>query len=1151
MTPEGQEKAIRGHGHSMVVTAGAGTGKTHVLVQRYLALLREQGASIGEVLALTFTDKAAAEMRSRIREEAGVLSHLPRQVLEEELIVAPVMTFHSFCATVLREYPEKAGITPGFAVMDETGAAQVRADSFDRLMRGATSCEDSGALERVLACTPRTTLREILEALHGNRERSTTFFLQLGQNPQEIQEAWSAWSGREREMRLREAVRDPLVRTSLDRLVLLMERNTDRSDRAIATLHGARDDLLVLADPSSDLDGLAGAIKSVSGIQLTGGSALRWAGDDFPSYKQCMGTVRDTAKDLVPLQEMEVSPGSRHHETAGLYLQDLQVLFDAYCSALDSVKEQCGALDFDDLVRYARRLLESDGQVARDLSARYRFILVDEFQDTDPSQFGMILSILAAVKGRNNRLFIVGDPKQSIYLFRNADVTRFREAAEFITTEFEGRTVNLDTNFRSAPELVTFANAFFSRIFPPSTKPWEFEYQPVAACDMRRETTGGVEFLAVPEQEGMKSHDAESDAVARRIQVLAERERPIVWEPDGTGAMTGRPAGYGDIALLLARRTHLPAWTAALSRYGIPFHVHAGTGLFARQEVMDLASTLAFLCRPHDDMALLGALRSPFLGLPDDTLFLVSMAGGRTLWEKVREYAGHHPGDSRVSRIVRLLSRWLAYRGREPLTPFIRRILSESAVYMVYAALPDGPQMLANIEKVVHMTTEDTVLTRGQDLSVFSDGLARSIDEEERSGQGQPEDPMRDRVNIMTIHAAKGLEFPVVVVPECSRPGKHSSKPFMFGDEPAIAGVKAPDPDRNHEVHPTPVLAMLTRELHEKETAEYRRLLYVAFTRARDYLVVSGTVKPDSREKAASGSSGTDFLLSLLYSQGADPAGGCVPVKAPDGSMVGVRFITDPGIFTAEKRCRSPGQVIIPDNVPDSPAGVALAAAPSGPGPLTRISVSKIEDTCLKKRETGVPPDILTRSVLINLLDSPETTFGTAVHEIFEGRDAAEVCRRHGLPDTDAARIDGYYRCFLQHSLIRDAIRVFTEFPVVAMFSGVQVSGVIDRLQVMPDGSLVVIDFKTGAGDEEDADLIRRYRVSISTYCHAVSQMTRKAVSGWVYRVERDRLVPFPVLPHHDLEPLVAAAVTALQEEDRIPLREEGEAQQSPGEYSG
>jgi hypothetical protein len=340
---------------------------------------------------------------------------------------------------------------------------------------------------------------------------------------------------------------------------------------------------------------------------------------------------------------------------------------------------------------------------------------------------------------------------------------------------------------------------------------------------------------------------------------------------------------------------------------------------------------------------------------------------------------------------------------------------------------------------------------------------------------------------------------------------------------------------------------MLTRELHEKEMAEYRRLLYVAFTRARDYLVISGTVKPDIWEKAASGTSGTHLLLSLLHSHGADTKGGCVRVQAPDGATVGVRFITDPGVFEAEKRCGSPGPVIIPGDVPESSQGSAPWEVAPCPGPLERISVSKTEDTVITMAGPGIPSGVLTRGILQKVLDSPETTFGTAVHEVFEGRDAADVCRRHGLPDSDAVRIQGFYQAFLQHSMVRDATRAFTEFPFVASFCGVQVSGVIDRLQEMPDGNLVVIDLKTGATDEEDALVVERYRVSLSIYCQAVSRMTRKEVSGWVYRVGRDTLVPVPVLLPQDLEPLITTAVTQGEAQDSPSHQEEGPGQ-SPGE---
>ena len=320
-----------------------------------------------------------------------------------------------------------------------------------------------------------------------------------------------------------------------------------------------------------------------------------------------------------------------------------------------------GGLDFNDLILNARRLfLEQRELVATHFMPRFRYILVDEFQDTDLTQFDIILSIIGTPGPGTDMLFIVGDPKQSIYLFRDADVTRFKEVQRIIQAECQGRVVNLDTSFRSTKAVIDLTNILFSRLFASAEKPWEFGYEQIIASEGRAGHEGSIELLLAPTgDDSAGSKRCEADMVARRIHSIVH-ERPLkVYEEAADHTYVQRPARFGDVAILLEQRTNLSFYLAALGRYGIPVYVHGGTGFYSRQEVLDLYNLLRFLEHRHDNISLAGVLRSPYFGLPDTELFRIAREKGWTLWDKLRNYA-ENSGSIGATRARDLLSEWKA-----------------------------------------------------------------------------------------------------------------------------------------------------------------------------------------------------------------------------------------------------------------------------------------------------------------------------------------------------------------------------------------------------------------------------------------------------------------------------------------------------------
>ncbi|PKG31327.1 exodeoxyribonuclease V subunit beta, partial [Methanoregula sp.] len=370
------------------------------------------------------------------------------------------------------------------------------------------------------------------------------------------------------------------------------------------------------------------------------GSKKNWRGDDLDTVKKARKRLIEILSGREALCRMTVDPADPLVTGSLAFLRDLSHVVHRYLALVDEGRSALGGLDFSDLIIHARDLVTRQHTlVAAHLSGRYRYILVDEFQDTDPAQLEIILALAGEPTPSTDCLFIVGDPKQSIYLFRDADVTRFKEAQQIIDSACKGKTVNLDMSFRSTKEVIGLTNILFRNLFASAEKPWEFGYEPIRASEGRREHAGSVELMLSPHgSDSSSTKRTEADMVARRIYSLLHAAPAEVYEEQPDHSYRNRPARYGDIAILLEQRTNLSWYLSSLTRLGIPYYVHGGTGFYGRQEIYDLYNLLAFLENSHDDVSLFGALRSPFFGMADAELFYLSEERGATVWEKLGRY---------------------------------------------------------------------------------------------------------------------------------------------------------------------------------------------------------------------------------------------------------------------------------------------------------------------------------------------------------------------------------------------------------------------------------------------------------------------------------------------------------------------------------
>jgi ATP-dependent helicase/nuclease subunit A len=1084
---ERQGEAITRHDRSMVVTAGAGTGKTYVLVQKYIDLLKTKGVGVPQILALTFTDKAAAEMKERIRAEILRQEGPQWERAAEDFLIAPVQTFHSFCAQVLREFPIEAGLEPGFAVLDEQQVSRIHTRAYEDLIHTRQEGPVNEALVRVLSITDQFTLKTILSALYGQRERYAQFFTALGDDESRVVEVWKREVEKFRDDEIASLRKDPSFSSRIHTLLDLAVAYDGVNDKAAVFLQEIRPLLSVLERSTNSTEfcraGLELAEKKPGNI----GSKKIWKADDLDEFKQSRKDLAEILDRKHSLFRMTIDPSDPVINGSVQFLKALSLVFSLYAELVGSGKAALGGLDFTDLILHARRLfLEQGGLVATHFMPRFRYILVDEFQDTDLSQFDIILAIIGKPSPTTDCLFIVGDPKQSIYLFRDADVTRFKEAQEIITASCKGRVVDLDISFRSTKEVIGLSNLIFSRLLASAEKPWEFGYEPVKISGSRADHAGSVELLLPRKGDdapGTKRNEV--DMVARRIHSIVNARPLSVYEEQPDHSFIQRPARYGDIAILLEQRTNLSYYLSALGEYGIPFYVHGGTGFYHRQEVYDLANILSFLEHRHDNVSLVGILRSPYFGLPDTELFRIAQERGITFWDKLGTYT-EKTGPGPASHARDLLGSWQQYTGHVGLVALLRRILAESGVYTLYAALPAGEQILANIEKLVAMARnrEESGLYA---LADFTADLRMAMDEDEREGEAPLDALAENAVNIMTVHAAKGLEFPIVFVPDMGMSFREKYPPIMIGDNPLMVGVKVPNPAADYEMTESAVLLTLREQQRQKERAEKKRLLYVALTRARDHLFMSGVAPEDSGLSFDLCRSRIEWLFTALGVSGdAIVAGGLV---LPDGLRLAI--VSNPLAIPAETGRIEPALLVVPEECTRWAGTWKPREYVTGPARMKPVSVSDLEEE-MQKKEPIQPPTPAREPVVLKYLPGVEgTKKGMIIHEVLRGRDVATVLHEYGeYSDKHVRHCEEIRSVFLSLDLMKWVKKSYCEVPFIVTIAGRPVTGKIDRLCEQENGSWGVIDYKSEPVIPSEYSLfVDECNISMNVYLNAAEQL--------------------------------------------------------------
>jgi ATP-dependent helicase/nuclease subunit A len=859
-TPE-QQQAITQTGH-LVVSAGAGSGKTRVLVERYVRLLTESldepYNAVESLVAITFTEKAAREMRDRVRQaveqRARSASAWERPLWEERraaIEAARIGTIHSFCASLLRAHPVESGLDPRFAVLDEVEAGVVLSEQIEATLRaifGEQSAMDAGQFTVLLEEIGPAELRSILAEMLRGGGSLRAIVRSMPTTIDELVQYWQARTSQLQAAARAELFADPTWSAAVQQLAELAQvaLAADKIGAQVLALNA-----LLQGDPEPDL-------APIAAINLQGGSKKSWPQEgDVQLAKATLRTLREcyTARAtwLSPVVDEQLEARAAAVAVA------LREVFQQVDIRLRQYKAENDLLDFDDLEQLARQLLERHPAVRARWQQSLRAILVDEFQDTNDDQRAIIYGLAGLGSGAaltGPELFIVGDGKQSIYRFRGADVSVFAQVERDVLAN-RGSRVELATSFRSHRSLVDWINQTTGSVFARSgpLRPYEFPFAALKAYRAPAPYAVCAELhLVASAGASDEQRAAEAQAVVARIAAMIKGDEQLVWGPS-----TGwREVTCGDIALLFQASSGFEYYEEALRAAEIPYLTTAGRGYYGRKEIQDLIHLLRVLDDPADDLALVGVLRSPLFALEDNAIMALRFGGQRTLWD------GLIKSDEQTAEGIMFARETLralyGMRSRLTVVELLRAALAATGYLATISGLRDGERRRVNVEKLVQAAR----LSGGRGLHTFRQYLDRLLASEVREGEAPLE--AENSVRLMTVHRSKGLEFPVVVLPELGRNGPALRATWFAQAEEGLT-IQLRDQAGERQRPLAMQRALAQEQLIER--AERERLLYVALTRAQDFLLLSG---------GEAQSDGDNWLSRLLQALGYPWSAGGPPV---------------------------------------------------------------------------------------------------------------------------------------------------------------------------------------------------------------------------------------------------------------------------------
>jgi len=1139
-----QDDAIRARGSLVTVSAGAGSGKTRVLVERFIDLVQRDGVSPLEILAITFTEKAAAEMKERIVRRFEEREDVANRRQAE---AAYISTIHGFCSRILRENPLAARLDPSFHVIDELTQNIFLDEQLEAMYRDDWYVEHDQLFKSKRWESDWPLLFElIVEAAFLPGEFGTLGETEAGYTAEQhfetamrrFREYWAAqWANAAEQLAGIESFVTSCVITG-----------------ARAAAHQTMCDVIarlgVSSEPDPDL-----ARRFVASTGFTGGLNGQAGADEI---REVMQTLRKMFKEYSELEVSEIERVER--ETFAPLKVGIYERAASLRTSYEEFKHQHGFLDFEDMQRRALELL-ADESVRERYARHFKHILLDEAQDTNDVQ----MRIIDRLRDGRQSLFAVGDVKQAIYGFRGSNIEIFQglcgdvipsaardrdypdrglstgtTAIPRLPARDDSTHLTLADNYRSRAGVIDFVNSIGEQLWDDRS----IEFQPLLpkfdyeahGTDPRSELWL-VEQVKLPDAEGKlkleKADDVrerEGVALAAWIRDTVEGDKPLtIYDRE---KRLYRRARYGDIAILSGTRTPFPAYERALADLGIPFVKDGGREFFRGREVLDLLAALRVIDNPLDDMSLLAALRSPLFGWGDRDLVRVRVAAGeRALWYGLSAVV---PNDSTASPdAYDILSRLRRHATLVAPVALIEMICDVTAYRAALLSLPRGRAQVANIDQLIEFARTTATLD-GPSLSSF---VHRATLAERYLGTHR-EAPLNvagdDAVVISTVHGAKGLEWPIVLLAglDGDLVRANAAARYSAPDGSLIVGFKVDEETTLRSAGN----AAIVDAAKTREEAEARRLLYVAMTRARERLILTSRFKYEESKSTRPGLTvPIKWLASEIAIRQSDVE---TEVVSYHSAQVSVRHLTPDRIAPMRNAAAAlqdarlaAARQAVRDGAPvewDAPgesdaeavsAAVGRALAVDGPAWASQTAIAQTTVTQLvyffrcplvyyfdlvlqmDENPRGRGKAGATERRRMTALDR-----GTHVHELLERADlsaapdaearrlTSQLAKRlKNLAPDESARIEKLVGAVLSDPLMdraRAATLIEREYPFYLKLGDTMVQGVIDLVFRDAHGNGVVVDYKSNdlAAPGRLATLTELYRPQIELYALAAKQ---------------------------------------------------------------
>lgn len=1136
-----QLQAINAEG-SLLVSAAAGAGKTAVLTERIARIIAD-GTSVSELLVVTFTKPAAAEMKSRIEKRLYDLAESASDESEKrrlsheagEVSHASVSTLHSFCTNLLRRNCHEAGVDPAFRPAEDAEAALLFKDALDEALEtcclSAEENRDSDFSALLELCEGDAALCTLVSSLYKFIMARPAPFDWLRDAVAAYDEKFDIYFERAQSVLCRTAQRD--MRVLLSRAEELYEWSNTNAPRYTAMLSRDMSDMLAFAQLSS-YSSWYNALLTYKPARRPPAEKQGEAPSELLSYRKEYSALLAKMREIFrfnPQQERliakSIAPAMR-----GLY-----DLMELTAKNYSGTKAERGVIDFSDMEQLTLRVLDNP-EIAREYRERYKYIFIDEYQDTSLVQDAIIERIR-----RSDNLFLVGDVKQSIYRFRQAEPASFLEKYGSFRGE-TGTRIDLNANFRSSCIILEAANLLFEKLMRGKAA-GEIDYSDNAALVSGANISGGaVEIHLIDMRSGDDDVDGEeNDAAgddedeeeferseceaARAAQLIREiMENETVSDSEGE-----RPYRFSDFAVLLrATKGAAASWTNVLSAMGIPCYAELSDGYFNAIEVQVFMNLLRVIDNRRQDIPLASVMLSPIGGFTYRELIHIrsDYAGGDLLDRLIAAADGGDEAAAKARGFLRRIDDWHERSRFIGITELVGALLDETRYYTFVGALPGGAVRRANLDMLSQRahTCEKNGLLGLDSFIRFMDGAR------DNASLGASQTVNADAVRIMSIHKSKGLEFPVVFIGGVTKQINRgfTKAPGVFDRELGI-GLRL---KRGGGAIKSVLQRAITYLEHSKQTSEEMRVLYVAMTRARGRLYMLGAARdagalavkfaaPLNDYRVMNARSFLDWIMGAYFPHGLNlnNARKGVELKLGSGSL---RLQIVPGAMLSKPSGRmnpSSFRQWTEKSMAADFSDVAKLFSYRYPNERDTLLPSKKSVTELNDARFESEREARMHTAPVFLRDRREKLTaaerGTAAHKLIQHI----ALRRHDAPsieaelrrlteagilssaEAEAVRVEAVAEFFAsplaQRMLKSDSVKRELEFTLIIAANEVGLAdhdtpmllqGVIDCC-FMEDGEWVLIDYKTSSADACSAQRVAsRYSMQLQLYSKALQKLT-------------------------------------------------------------